>query len=98
MDKTLQTLQHNLEIAVQRADADGIEFWFARDLQTHLGYTRWENFQIAIKRAMESCEANKHKAFDHFRGATKMIELAVLISAKLMILCSPVMPVKGNKT
>jgi len=75
MDKQLQTLQHNLEAAVQRADAEGIEFWFARDLQTHLGYARWENFQTAIKRAMESCEASGHAASDHFRGVTKMIAL-----------------------
>lgn len=75
MDKQLQSLQHNLEAAVQRADAEGIEFWFARDLQTPLGYARWENFQTAIQRAMESCEASGHAAADHFRGVTKMIEL-----------------------
>jgi DNA-damage-inducible protein D len=23
---------------------DGIEFWYARELQGLLGYTRWENF------------------------------------------------------
>ena len=75
MDKQLQTLQHNLEAAVQRADAEGIEFWFSRDLQAHLGYARWENFQTAINRAIESCEATGHAASDHFRGVTKMIEL-----------------------
>lgn len=75
MDKQLQALQHNLEAAVQRADAEGIEFWFARDLQAPLGYARWENFQTAIQRAMESCEASGHKASDHFRGVTKMVEL-----------------------
>jgi DNA-damage-inducible protein D len=75
MDKQLHHLQQNLEAAVQRADADGIEFWFARDLQTHFGYARWENFQTAINRAMESCETSGHGASDHFRGVTKMIEL-----------------------
>ena len=75
MDKQLQNLQRNLEAAVQRADAEGIEFWFARDLQTHLGYARWENFQTAIQRAMESCEASSNAASDHFRGITKMVEL-----------------------
>lgn len=75
MDKQLQTLQRSFEAAVQRADAEGIEFWFARDLQTLLGYARWENFQTAIGRAMESCETSNHAASDHFRGVTKMIEL-----------------------
>lgn len=73
MDKQLQALQHNLEAAVQRTDAEGIEFWFARDLQVPLGYARWENFQTAIQRAMESCEASGHAVSDHFRGVTKLI-------------------------
>ncbi|MEQ3651851.1 MAG: DNA damage-inducible protein D [Thalassolituus sp.] len=75
MDRQLLNLQQNLEAAVQRADAEGIEFWFARDLQAPLGYARWENFYTAIKRAMESCEAAGHGASDHFRGVTKMVVL-----------------------
>lgn len=73
MDKQLQMLQQTLEKAVQRADDEGIEFWFARDLQNPLGYARWENFQTAINRALESCEASGHKVSDHFRGVTKLI-------------------------
>ena len=57
---------------VQKKPA-GIEFWFARDLQAPLGYSRWENFQTAIDRAIESCEASGHAASDHFRGVTKLI-------------------------
>ena len=75
MDKQLQDLQSKLEAAVQRADAEGIEFWFARDLQGLLGYARWENFETAIRRAMESCKAADHPPSDHFRGVTKMVEL-----------------------
>lgn len=31
------------------------------------------NFQTAIQRAMESCEASGHAISDHFRGVTKLI-------------------------
>ena len=75
MDKQLQTLQQNLEAVVQRSDSEGIEFWFARDLQVDLGYARWENFHTAIHRAIQSCEASGHAVSDHFRGVTKMIDL-----------------------
>lgn len=75
MDEQLKALQTSLEAGAQRADAEGIEFWFARDLQAPLGYARWENFQTAIQRAMQSCEASGHAAIDHFRGVTKMVEL-----------------------
>lgn len=38
-----------------------------------LGYERWENFEKAVKRAIESCKASGIKDVDHFREVTKMI-------------------------
>lgn len=35
---------------------DGTEFWYARELAVALDYTKWENFQKVIKRAMIACE------------------------------------------
>jgi DNA-damage-inducible protein D len=52
-----------------------IEVWFARELQTLLGYTRWENFTVAIQRAIDSCKAQNVNVDDHFREVTKMIEI-----------------------
>jgi DNA-damage-inducible protein D len=75
MDKQLLVLQTTLEAGAQRADAEGVEFWFARDLQAPLGYARWENFHTAIQRAMQSCDASGHAVMNHFRGVTKMVEL-----------------------
>ncbi len=36
---------------------NGIEFWFARDLQKLLGYDEWRNFTSVINKAKQSCEA-----------------------------------------
>ena len=52
-----------------------IEVWFARDLQKVLGYARWENFQTAINRAVESCNTQGVNVDDHFREVTKMVKL-----------------------
>ncbi|MDE6279047.1 MAG: DNA damage-inducible protein D [Paramuribaculum sp.] len=52
-----------------------IEVWFARDLQELLGYTRWENFTVAISRAVESCKSQSINVDDHFREVTKMVTL-----------------------
>ena len=57
-------------------DETTVEYWRARDLMPLLGYTRWENFNNAIQRAMESCETSGVNVSDHFRDVTKMIELA----------------------
>lgn len=52
-----------------------IEVWFARELQTILGYARWENFLVAIHRAVDSCKSQGVNVDDHFREVTKMVEL-----------------------
>lgn len=52
-----------------------VEVWFARELQTVLGYARWENFMVAIGRAVESCKSQKINVDDHFREVTKMVTL-----------------------
>jgi len=52
-----------------------VEVWFARELQILLGYARWENFIVAIHRAVDSCKTQGINADDHFREVTKMIEI-----------------------
>lgn len=52
-----------------------VEFWYARELQKLLDYTRWENFEVAVKRAMESCKSSNTNVSDHFREVTKMVAI-----------------------
>ena len=52
-----------------------MEVWYARELQTVLGYARWENFAVAIGRAIESCKSQGINVDDHFREVTKMVSL-----------------------
>ncbi|MFH1564533.1 MAG: DNA damage-inducible protein D [bacterium] len=54
-------------------EKDGVEFWYARELQGLLGYGRWENFENAIKKAKIACETAKQNVSDHFRDVTKTI-------------------------
>lgn len=56
-------------------EENDMEIWFARELQALLGYARWENFQVAINRAIESCNTQGFNESDHFREVTKMVEL-----------------------
>jgi len=61
---------------VESDDAkEQIEVWFARELQSILGYARWENFLVAIHRAMDSCKSQNISVDDHFREVTKMISI-----------------------
>jgi len=54
---------------------DGIEFWFARDLQILLGYVEWRKFQGVIEKAKESCNNSGNNITDHFVGADKMVKI-----------------------
>ena len=60
---------------VKDDDGNSIEVWYARELQTQLGYARWENFVVAIGRAMEACKTLGISVDDHFREVTKMVLL-----------------------
>ena len=64
-------------IAKNIKDDEGntIEVWYARELQQVLGYARWENFVVAVGRAMESCKTLGISIDDHFREVTKMVQL-----------------------
>lgn len=61
--------------AVADDEGNAIEIWYARELQQVLGYARWENFVVAIGRAMESCKTLGVSVDDHFREVTKMVTL-----------------------
>ena len=56
-------------------EADGIEFWFARDLQDLLGYNKWENFLNVILKAKESCRNSGQDINNHFPDVRKRSRL-----------------------
>ena len=60
---------------IYQSDAESVEYWLARDLMTILGYERWENFDKAINRAMDSCRTSEIPVENHFREVTKMVSL-----------------------
>ena len=54
---------------------DGVEFWYARELQGLLGYDEWRNFNAAIAKAKIAYEMAKQKVSDHFVDANKTIQM-----------------------
>lgn len=56
-------------------DGSQLEVWYARELQKVCGYARWENFQVAINRAIDACKSQNINIDDHFRDVTKMVSL-----------------------
>ncbi len=66
----LQKAFQKFEDAKQQ-DTDGEERWSARELQTTLGYPKWQNFEKVIKKGMKACESINHDPDEHFTGVSK---------------------------
>ena len=50
---------------------EGIEFWYARELQPVLEYTQWRRFSETIDRAKEACSNSGNKVPEHFADVGK---------------------------
>ena len=76
MDKKRDSqAKEQFDLVIHSDETAKIEFWYARDLMPLLGYERWENFDKAVNRAMDSCETSGIEVSDHFREVTKMVAL-----------------------
>ena len=63
---------------------EGMEFWYARELQLVLEYKKWSNFLKVIEKAKEACESAQQSVLEHFadvgktssmpKGGSKIIE------------------------
>lgn len=72
----LENLAHQSPFeAIRRENADGIEYWSARDLAKILGYAKWDKFKHVIQRAQEACRNSGQKLEDHFLQMGKMVGL-----------------------
>jgi DNA-damage-inducible protein D len=61
--------------AIRCVTLEGREYWSARELMPLLGYDRWENFEVAIRRAKVAGHNSGYDVATHFPGATKMVEV-----------------------
>ena len=60
---------------IKRVSPDGAEDWLARDLQSPLGYERWERFADVVARAMDACVSADVPVGNHFRETAKMVAI-----------------------
>ncbi len=67
-NKTFEDIKH--------IDENGIEFWYARELQSVLNYKEWRKFENVINKAKESCENSDISVIEHFVDADKLSKRA----------------------
>ncbi len=66
-NKTFEDIKH--------IDENGIEYWYARELQLVLDYKEWRKFENVINKAKESCKNTNIAVIDHFVDVDKMVQI-----------------------
>ena len=61
--------------SIKHIDENGIEYWYARELQDVLEYTQWRRFENVINKAKISCEKSGFSVIDHFADVVKMVQI-----------------------
>lgn len=54
---------------------NGVEYWYARDLQELLGYKSWRKFLEVIIKSITSCKNSEQDPKDHFARVDKMVKI-----------------------
>jgi DNA-damage-inducible protein D len=54
---------------------EGVEFWFAKDMQLLLNYASWDKFLNVIDKAKSACKLSGYEEEDHFSHVGKMVDL-----------------------
>ena len=79
--ETITRLNKSFEEFVN--EIDGVEYWFARELQELLGYTDWRNFLKVVDKAKDSCRTSGQEVLDHFVDVNKMVNIGSGAERKL---------------
>lgn len=59
--------------SIKHINEYGEEFWYARELQIALEYTKWDNFKRVLNKAITACENSENTVSDHFADVGKMV-------------------------
>lgn len=74
-NKRVVEQHHQTFESIRQFDAQGDEYWSARDLQPLLEYAAWDKFKRVIEKAMEACRQSGHGVEDHFSQTAKMVDI-----------------------
>ena len=74
-DKLIADQHHQTFEGIRQFDAEGNEYWTARQLARVLEYSEYRHFLPVIERAREACRNSGHPEADHFEDVLDMVEI-----------------------
>ncbi len=74
-ERNLEKYNESVFESIKHVDDYGHEYWYARELQKVLDYSKWSNFEVVIDKAKEACKLSKYVEEDHFADVGKMVAI-----------------------
>jgi DNA-damage-inducible protein D len=74
-EKRVVEKHHETFDGIRQSDAEGDEFWIARQLAKVLEYSEYRHFLPVIERAKEACRNSGHPVEDHFEDVLDMVDI-----------------------
>ena len=84
MTKELEKYEEMTFEEIRHVDADGNEYWYARELMNALEYKRWDKFCNVIESAKIACEKSSCIVTDHFSQMGKMVNIGSKASRNII--------------
>lgn len=72
---TIMKLKSSFDALQQTVEGSDVEFWFARELMSELGYSKWQNFIEVIEKARTACVVAGGVVENHFTDVSKMVSI-----------------------
>ena len=61
--------------SIKHIDENGIEYWYARELQDVFEYTQWRRFENVINKSKISCKKSGFSVIDNFADVGKIVQI-----------------------
>lgn len=58
--------------SIKHIDEDGNEYWYARELQKVLEYSKWQKFKNVIDNAKKACKNSNYTVLEQFTQVGKL--------------------------
>ena len=73
----ISTYNENVFENIKHVDENGNEYWYARELQTMLGYKEWRLFSAVIEKAQIACSQSNNQINSNFGVYPKIVKTGV---------------------
>ena len=72
--QNIQPMQSDFE-QIKKTDADGKNYWSARELSNVMGYSTWQKFDRVLNKALQVAQSRGMNISEHFNQTVEMVKL-----------------------